>query len=72
MARTILLFHTISVRPSKQPQIMEYTWRHSLTVLGMSRGQQDKIILKCMRATIEGTHSVLLAEENATHTSAVT
>lgn len=23
-ARTILLFHTISVRPSKQPQIMEY------------------------------------------------
>ncbi len=24
MARTILLFHTISVRPSKQPQIMEY------------------------------------------------
>jgi len=24
VARTILLFHTISVRPSKQPQIMEY------------------------------------------------
>ena len=23
-ARTILLFHAISVRPSKQPQVMEY------------------------------------------------
>ncbi|MBL6911070.1 MAG: hypothetical protein ISR34_11690 [Pirellulales bacterium] len=52
--------------------IAEHTWRHSLTVLGMSRGQQDKLILKCMRATIEGTHSVLLAEENATLPAAAT
>ena len=49
--------------------IAEHTWRHSLMILGMSRGQQDKLILECMRATIEGTHSVLLAEQADAPTS---
>ena len=41
--------------------IIESTWRRSLTTLGIPDARQDKLIRKCMTATIEGTHSVLLS-----------
>jgi len=42
--------------------VIESVWRRSLAVLGMSDAQQDKLLRHCMTATIEGTHSVLLAK----------
>jgi len=36
--------------------IEESRWRQSLEAFGMTRSQQDKLIRRCMVATIEGTH----------------
>ena len=39
--------------------IEESRWRQSLESFGMTKSQQDKLIRRCMVATIEGTHLVL-------------
>ncbi len=39
--------------------IEESRWRQSLEAFGMTRSQQDKIIRRCMVATLEDTHLVL-------------
>jgi hypothetical protein len=36
--------------------IEESRWRQSLEAFGMTRSQQDKLIRRCMVATLEGTH----------------
>ena len=45
--------------------IEESRWRQSLSAFGMTQSQQDKLISKCMVATIEGTHSVLGAADQS-------
>jgi len=39
--------------------IEESRWRQSLESFRMTKSQQDKLIRRCMVATIEGTHLVL-------------
>jgi hypothetical protein len=45
-----------------QGTIVEQRWRWNLTTLGIERRRQDKIIRKCMTASIEGIQRVLRAE----------
>ena len=38
-----------------QGTIVEHSWRCNLTTLGIGKGRQDKIIRRCMTASIEGS-----------------
>jgi hypothetical protein len=42
--------------------IVEHRWRWNLTTLGIERRRQDRIIRKCMTASVEGMQRVLRAE----------
>jgi hypothetical protein len=46
-----------------QGTIVEHRWRCNLTTLGIERGRQDKIIHRCMTASIEDMSRVLRAAE---------
>jgi hypothetical protein len=46
-----------------QGTIVEHRWRCNLTTLGIERRRQDKIIRRCMTASIEGMQRVLSAAE---------
>jgi hypothetical protein len=46
-----------------QGTIVEHRWRYNLTTLGIERRRQDKIIRRCMTASIEGMQRVLCAAE---------
>jgi len=46
-----------------QGTIVEHRWRCNLTTLGIERRRQDKIIRRCMTASIEGIQRVLSAAE---------
>ena len=46
-----------------QGTIVEYSWRCNLTTLGIENGRQDKIMRRCMTASIEGMQRVLRAVE---------
>jgi hypothetical protein len=46
-----------------QGTIVEHRWRCNLTTLGIERIRQDKIIRRCMTASIEGMQRVLSAAE---------
>jgi hypothetical protein len=41
--------------------IDEHLWRRQLTTLGLTTLQQNNLIQKCMKATIEGTYAVCRA-----------
>ena len=45
-----------------QGTIVEHRWRWNLTTLGIERRRQDRIIRKCMTASVEGMQRVLRAE----------
>ena len=45
-----------------QGTIVEHRWRWNLTTLGIERRKQDRIIRKCMTASVEGMQRVLRAE----------
>ena len=45
-----------------QGTTVEHRWRWNLTTLGIERRRQDRIIRKCMTASIEGMQRVLRAE----------
>ena len=47
-----------------QGTIVEHSWRCNLTTLGIGKGRQDKIIRRCMTASIEGMQRVLRAVES--------
>ena len=47
-----------------QGTIVEHSWRCNLTTLGIGKGRQDKIIRRCMTASIEGLQRVLRAVES--------
>jgi hypothetical protein len=47
-----------------QGTIVEHSWRCNLTTLGIEKGRQDKIIRRCMFASIEGMQRVLRAVES--------
>ena len=47
-----------------QGTIVEHRWRCNLTTLGIERRRQDKIIRRCMTASIEGMQRVLRAVES--------
>jgi len=46
-----------------QGSINEQQWRQQLTEIGMNSHQQDKIIQKCIAASIRGTHAVASSSE---------
>jgi hypothetical protein len=46
-----------------QGTIVEHRWRCNLTILGIERRRQGKIIRRCMTASIEGMQRVLSAAE---------
>ena len=45
--------------------IDESGWRQALATFGLRPAQQNKLIRRCMIATIEGTHSVLRSGDNS-------
>ena len=45
-----------------QGTIVEHRWRCNLTTLGIERRRQDRIIRKCMTASVEGMQRVLREE----------
>jgi hypothetical protein len=47
-----------------QGTIVEHSWRCNLTTLCIGKGRQDKIIRRCMAASIEGMQRVLRAVES--------
>jgi hypothetical protein len=47
-----------------QGTIVEHSWRCNLTTPGIEKGRQDKIIRRCMTASIEGVQRVLRAVES--------
>ena len=49
-----------------QGTIVEHSWRCNLTTLGIEKGRQDKIIRRCMTASIEGMQRVFRAVETET------
>jgi hypothetical protein len=46
-----------------QGTIVEHRWRCNLTTLGIERRRQDKVLRRCMTASIEGMQRVLSAAE---------
>jgi hypothetical protein len=47
-----------------QGTIVEHSWRCNRITLGIGKGRQDKIIRRCMTASIEGMQRVLRAGES--------